>query len=260
MLDADELEARYSGMPMLLAEFGALDVDGNGFLDKDELAHQEERHIDPHKDKAGQHAAPADAHAAPADAHDAASRTADHSRHSKDAAAAGHGVPTGTAAAAAAAGGSGVVVVPESERPTEGSIDLFEFDALDANHDGILEPTELNPHHYKAHLAAEFKRIDTNGDGQLEKSELKARYADPLLQSAFAALDTNGDGFLEEEEMAHESAGHAAAATPSARQALHTVSGKLDEIAARHKAEGHHPDREAIASYELAKAKAESNM
>ena len=96
MLDADELEARYSGMPMLLAEFGALDVDGNGFLDKDELAHQEERHIDPHKDKAAQHAAPADAHAAPADAHDAASRTADHSRHSKDAAAAGHGIPTGT--------------------------------------------------------------------------------------------------------------------------------------------------------------------
>lgn len=82
------------------------------------------------------------------------------------------------------------------------------FDAIDTNHDGVLDANEIAAWQQKElqqaraveqqRLEAEFNRLDTNHDGQLSKAEFMA--AAPPLQSRqtpqqlIAGVDSNKDG------------------------------------------------------------------
>ena len=80
--------------------------------------------------------------------------------------------------------------------------------ALDANHDGVIDSTEI------AIASASLKTLDKNGDGQLTVDE----YLPPFPKDAPAdaphppqplivkALDANGDGTIEATEIANASA------------------------------------------------------
>lgn len=88
------------------------------------------------------------------------------------------------------------------------------FNAIDTNHDGMIEPAELAAAQQKEveqarlveqrRLDAEFTRLDTNHDGQLSKSEFMAS-APPLHprntpQQIIAAMDSNKDGKISVQE------------------------------------------------------------
>src|SRR6185437_2349757 len=82
------------------------------------------------------------------------------------------------------------------------------FAAMDTNHDGVLDSSEVAAAQQKElqaaradeqkQLEAEFAKLDTNHDGQLSKAEFLAA-ARPLqlnrtAQQAIAEVDTNKDG------------------------------------------------------------------
>lgn len=82
-----------------------------------------------------------------------------------------------------------------------------EFNAMDTNHDGVLDASEVAAAQQKQvqaaraeqqqRLTAEFDRLDTNHDGQLSKAEFLA--AAPPIQAPPASevigqYDTNKDG------------------------------------------------------------------
>ncbi|MGE5561677.1 MAG: EF-hand domain-containing protein [Bacillota bacterium] len=88
------------------------------------------------------------------------------------------------------------------------------FNAVDANHDGVLDANEVNAMLQKEvqqaqavqqqQLAAEFAKLDTNKDGQLSKAEFMAA-ARPLQarqtpQQIIAAIDSNKDGKISFQE------------------------------------------------------------
>lgn len=82
------------------------------------------------------------------------------------------------------------------------------FDAIDTNHDGVLEQSELAAAQQKQvararaiqqqRLEAEFAKLDTNHDGQLSKAEFMAALPpiEPRVTAAqiLGALDKNHDG------------------------------------------------------------------
>ena len=78
---------------------------------------------------------------------------------------------------------------------------------LDANHDGIIDATEI------ANASVALKTLDKNGDGQLTKDEYmpplpKDAPADaprPPLPLIIKALDANGDGVIDATEIANAS-------------------------------------------------------
>jgi Ca2+-binding EF-hand superfamily protein len=88
------------------------------------------------------------------------------------------------------------------------------FNALDTNHDGVLEANEVSAEQEKElqqartmeqqQLEGEFNRLDTNHDGQLSKSEFMA--AAPAVeprqtaQQLVASIDTNKDGKISLQE------------------------------------------------------------
>lgn len=81
------------------------------------------------------------------------------------------------------------------------------FSAMDANHDGSIDKTELTAIQAKAlaqakaeeqqQIDAEFKKLDTNHNGSLSPAEFNgiARTPQaPSVDEAINALDTNKDG------------------------------------------------------------------
>ncbi|MDV6331984.1 EF-hand domain-containing protein [Asticcacaulis sp. 201] len=110
------------------------------------------------------------------------------------------------------------------------------FDAMDANHDGVLEKSEVS-----GHLAARFDEIDANHDGKITRDELRAAHkahsadrradrqskrmeradtnhdgklswaeVEAEARARFDKADTNHDGFLDASERAaaHHGRGH----------------------------------------------------
>jgi Ca2+-binding EF-hand superfamily protein len=88
------------------------------------------------------------------------------------------------------------------------------FNAIDANHDGAIDPAELAAAQLKQveqarllqerRLDAEFTRLDTNRDGQLSKAEFMAA-APPVqprttAQQIVAKVDSNKDGKISLQE------------------------------------------------------------
>ena len=88
------------------------------------------------------------------------------------------------------------------------------FNAIDTNHDGFIDASELAAAQQKElqaaraaemqRLEAEFNRLDTNHDGQLSKAEFMAA-APPLRaretpQAIMGALDANKDGKISLQE------------------------------------------------------------
>jgi Ca2+-binding EF-hand superfamily protein len=87
------------------------------------------------------------------------------------------------------------------------------FNAMDSNHDGYLEATEIVAAQQKdlqagtaeqQHLEAEFNQIDSNHDGQISKSEFMA-FAPPAhptetVQQMIGALDPSKDGKISVQE------------------------------------------------------------
>ena len=79
--------------------------------------------------------------------------------------------------------------------------------ALDANHDGVIDSTEI------AKASDLLKTLDKNGDGQLSADEFlrplpKDAPADaprPPLPLLIKALDANGDGVIDASEIANAS-------------------------------------------------------
>lgn len=88
------------------------------------------------------------------------------------------------------------------------------FNAIDTNHDGKLDPSEIAAAQQKyadraraleqQRLEAEFERLDTDHDGKLTKAEFMAALAPvhPLQtpQQIIGTLDINGDGKISLEE------------------------------------------------------------
>lgn len=88
------------------------------------------------------------------------------------------------------------------------------FNAIDTNHDGVLDANEVAAAQQKElqqaraieqqRLEAEFTKLDTNKDGQLSRAEFMA--AAPPLQSrqtaqqVIAGVDTNHDGKISLQE------------------------------------------------------------
>lgn len=88
------------------------------------------------------------------------------------------------------------------------------FNAMDTNHDGVIDSAELAAAQQREvaqaqsveqrRLDAEFTRLDTNHDGQLSKAEFMA--AAPSLhprntpQQIIAAMDSNKDGKISLQE------------------------------------------------------------
>jgi hypothetical protein len=88
------------------------------------------------------------------------------------------------------------------------------FNAIDANHDGVITKEEIAAAQAKAlqqaqaaedqRMEAEFKKLDTNKDGQLSFAEFKA--AAPALRvgesadQMLASLDANKDGKVTKQE------------------------------------------------------------
>ena len=88
------------------------------------------------------------------------------------------------------------------------------FNAMDANHDGMLDATEVAAAEQKEleaaraeelqQLGAEFDKLDTNHDGQLSKAEFMAA-ARPLrvsqtAQQVIAEVDSNKDAKISLQE------------------------------------------------------------
>ncbi|ESQ86154.1 hypothetical protein AEAC466_02885 [Asticcacaulis sp. AC466] len=102
------------------------------------------------------------------------------------------------------------------------------FDAMDVNHDGVLEKSEVS-----GHLAARFDEIDANHDGKITRDELRAAHkahsadrradrqskrmeradtnhdgklswaeVEAQAKARFDKADTNHDGFLDASEQA----------------------------------------------------------
>lgn len=88
------------------------------------------------------------------------------------------------------------------------------FEAMDANHDGVLDATEVTAAQQKElqqanaieaqRAAAEFARLDTNHDGQLSKAEFMAAApavkANQTPQQIIGGFDANKDGKISLEE------------------------------------------------------------
>jgi Ca2+-binding EF-hand superfamily protein len=91
--------------------------------------------------------------------------------------------------------------------------------ALDANHDGVIDATEI------ANAAGALKALDKNGDGQLTRDELRSPMPGgtngfagprpggpqgpgehrPPMPPLIAALDANHDGVVDAKEIANAS-------------------------------------------------------
>lgn len=73
------------------------------------------------------------------------------------------------------------------------------WQALDANHDGVLTREELEAG--RGQMAARMlKRLDTDGDGKLSLVELQAVRPN-MTAEEFNRLDVNGDGLLSPDEL-----------------------------------------------------------
>ena len=74
-----------------------------------------------------------------------------------------------------------------------------DFDAADANHDGVLQPDEMrsvNQQRWTEDQSAISPLVDWNNDGVIDFTEFSA-----TARSLFTQLDRNGDGVLTPEEM-----------------------------------------------------------
>lgn len=75
---------------------------------------------------------------------------------------------------------------------------IDEFQKIDANSDGILQPNEI-----AAFRTRVFEAMDANGDGLVELGEFRLRRIDLPASAkggAFAILDRNSDGVLNLDE------------------------------------------------------------
>jgi hypothetical protein len=73
-----------------------------------------------------------------------------------------------------------------------------DFDAIDANKDGLVAPDEMRAFH-GAKRAEHWKKLDADGDGKVSKAEAQANA--PRLAEHFDQLDANKDGAISAEEM-----------------------------------------------------------
>lgn len=84
-----------------------------------------------------------------------------------------------------------------------GPMQMFDFDAVDADKDGKITAEE-----FAAFRTAEFAKSDTNSDGQISADELAAKHiADATARAAemsakmIERMDENADGQISPEEM-----------------------------------------------------------
>jgi Ca2+-binding EF-hand superfamily protein len=128
------------------------------------------------------------------------------------------GAPAFATAAAPTAQPAAKAPVAAAPKPTTRSEFLSNiqarFNAIDANHDGLIDANEVTAAQQKEvqqaraaelqRLEAEFNRLDTNHDGQLSKAEFMAA-APPVRaretpQQLIAAMDGNKDGKISLQE------------------------------------------------------------
>ena len=76
------------------------------------------------------------------------------------------------------------------------------FDAIDANKDGLVTFEELRAFHQAHHRGhgkhAGLKALDKDGDGRISREEAAGA---PRLTQSFDRIDANGDGFLTRDEL-----------------------------------------------------------
>jgi Ca2+-binding EF-hand superfamily protein len=78
---------------------------------------------------------------------------------------------------------------------------LKHFDAMDANHDGLLSKAEITAFfdNIRQQIEAKLRAADTNGDQQISREEAQA--ALPMVAAMFDFLDADHDGQLTKEEL-----------------------------------------------------------
>ncbi len=84
-----------------------------------------------------------------------------------------------------------------------GDLTIEQFNAMDKDHNGLLNREELRAaaqQRMQARAEERFKKLDTNGDGGLTQQELNAG-REKAEAERFKKLDTDGDGKLSEAEM-----------------------------------------------------------
>lgn len=82
--------------------------------------------------------------------------------------------------------------VPERETLAEMQGRLGQmFDRVDANHDGVIDASELS----NARGGRMLSRADANGDGRITREEVTTG-----AEALFKAMDKNGDGVLTPDE------------------------------------------------------------
>ena len=93
---------------------------------------------------------------------------------------------------------------------------LKHFDAMDANHDGLLSKAEITAYfdQIREQIAAKLRAADTNGDQQISREEAQA--ALPMVYALFDFLDADRDGQLTKEELGR-------LLTPEGQEAIRTA-------------------------------------
>jgi Ca2+-binding EF-hand superfamily protein len=78
---------------------------------------------------------------------------------------------------------------------------LRHFDAMDANHDGLLSKAEVTAYfdNLRQQIEAKLRAADTNGDQQISREEAQA--ALPMVYAMFDFLDADHDGQLTKLEL-----------------------------------------------------------